>query len=154
MIQHTMPRLRRRAKLSGRSVVLDIPGGWTAHIPEVAVVEADRRVLAEHYSNTLGKPMHRALEWVSWAVQYVVVAAWTRWLREAAWRRAVQYAKRYPDTLHDVGTARHGAPLVRARGFKPESVQWLGAPHFNSGRAGSLQTDEIFATMYNAWRQP
>lgn len=120
-IEITLPRTERQR--------IRIEGGWHARVAEITIDEATERA----YARILGSAdAARALH------QRVYESGYINGLRLAIARRALEYAKRFPE-LVEAAPQRYDTSTryFRLRGFDPMRAQATYIPFDYPGRAGS-----------------
>ena len=137
MIKREMPDIEVKRK---RRLNLQIPGGWTYHMP---VVEADPQTY-EVYSKPFLDERPGNWEWASEQVtemiQTCVENDWRKRLRHAVGYWSARYASMFPQLVQPDGTLK---------GFRPERVQEFFLPGDRGTKRGKLLGSQTLLEMAN-----
>ena len=130
-------------------LIIRIPGGWTAKVPEVKAEEWIIGRYAKAFTRR-GIAIEKALHLAKMAVQQCYVHGYANGLRECLSRRAMEYAEMWPEHRIVVGRSRKKPyrEIVELRGFDPAKVEEeLFIPFQNTGRAGQQRAREVLQEM-------
>ena len=141
-----MPQIRRKWK--HKKIILLIPGGWQALVPQVMEdsLEVFTKAWSEYlYNSKMCKSQFEARKRAKKMIQNVFNYAWSILLSQAIFYWAKEYAKRYPERL----TPTEEKDIFVLEGFNAEKMQYAFVPGQKPGR-GLKFVDEMLREMNDA----
>ena len=118
---------------------------WTAFVAEHHVEES----MMTSYEGSFvadGMRPEQAKAKARMIVQAYCQYGYLRGLREAVSRRALEYARKWPDKAHRVGMKKR-KPIYELQGFDPQQIQMGYIPFQIAGRNGLPYMQQMLADM-------